>query len=261
MTSLIMHLEIRQSRTPDLRTSGAVSLAAHAMVLLLVGAAVTHSRARFTPPAIRVIRLDVDLPAPMAAKNALAAPSASPVEAAVPQVAAPPRPALAMQNEERLQPSAAPQDVTPAQQDSVEPLVPTATGVTTFVATETTAKRLFGTGAEDMPDAIPAGRTGPAGGNASGLGIEGPISLRNGMKPPYPLGSRQRGEEGTVVIEARVATDGHASSVAVISSSRFMDLDRAAVRAVKRATFNPATEDGRPVEARAHITIIFRLTN
>ena len=256
-----MYIEPRDSRTRDLRLGGAVSLALHAALILLIGLAVTHSRARFTPPTVQVIRLDVDLPAPVAAENALATPSASPVQAAVPQVTAPPRPALTPQTEERLTPSAASQDVAPAAPDSIAPLVSTAGGVTTFVATESSSKSMFGSGAEGVLAAIPSGRTGPATSGGNGIGIEGPVSLRNGMKPLYPLGARQRGEEGTVVLETTVTPDGRATMVSVLSSSRFPDLDRAATRAVERAIFNPASEGGHPVEARARITIIFRLTN
>ena len=256
-----MYLDTKMARTPDLRRSSAVSLAVHAALVLLIGVAVTHSQARFTPPVLQTIRLDVELPAPMAAASTLASPSASPVEAAVPQVAAPPRPALAAQNEERLTLSAAPQDMAPAAPDSVAPLAAQGGGVTTFVATETIGKSIFGSGAESMLDGLAAGHSAAAGRNGNGTGIEGPISLRRDMKPLYPLGARQRGEEGTVVLETTVAPDGRSSAVNVVSSSSFADLDRAAVKAVERAAFNPATEDGRTVEARARITIIFRLTN
>jgi len=258
-----MYSETRDTRTPDLRASGAVSLAVHGAMILLVGVAVTHSRANFTPPVMQTIRLDVDLPAPVAAAGTIASPSASPVEAAVPQVAAPPRPTMTAQNEERLALSATPQDVAPAAPDSVTPLATESGGVTTFVATEITGKRIFGTGATDALDGLglPAGYPTAAGRNGNGAGIEGPISLSRDMKPHYPLGARQRGEEGTVVLETTVAPDGHASAVAVVSSSRFAELDRAAVKAVERASFHPATEDGRTIEARARITIIFRLTN
>ena len=68
-----MYAETRDSRTPDLRASGAVSLVVHGVLILLVGVAVTHSRAQFTPPTIQMLRLDVDLATPVAAENALAA--------------------------------------------------------------------------------------------------------------------------------------------------------------------------------------------
>lgn len=253
--------ETKATRTPDLRFSSVVSLAMHALLLLIVGVAVTHSRAQFTPPTLQTIRLDVDLASPVSTENAQTTPSASPVNAAVPQVVAPPRPAAAMANEERLMPSATPQDVAPTAPDSVDVLVSPADGVATFVSTETSSKRIFGSGAEGVLHAIPSGPTGPAGSSGNGFGIEGPISLRNGMKPLYPLGARQRGEEGTVVLETTVTPDGHASAIAVISSSRFTELDRAAVKSVEHAVFNPASENGHAVAAQARITIIFRLTN
>jgi len=256
-----MYMETRITRTSDLRFGSAVSLTVHITLILLIGSAVTHSRAHFTPPTLQTLRLDVDLPPSVAAENALMSPSASPVESAVPQVAAPPRPVMAAASEERLSPSSASLDVAPASEDSVVPRDWQAGGVTTFVATESTAKSLFGTGAtggvlDALPTGARAGRSGPG-----GVGIEGPISLRNGMKPLYPIGARQRGEEGTVVLETTVMPDGRASLVAVLSSSNFTDLDRAAVKAAERAVFNPATENGHTVQAQARITIIFRLTN
>ncbi|MEI8243398.1 MAG: TonB family protein [bacterium] len=253
-----MYAETKASRTPDLRLSSSLALAVHALLLLLAGAAVTQSRARFTPPALQIIRLDVDLPAPEAADDTLATPSASPVQAAVPQpLVAPPRPSLAVLNEERLAPAAAPDSLAP-QKDQAD--------ATAFVTSGTITKSFFSTATEGAPAGVPPATPEPAAGSGTGsnagssAGIEGPISLRRGMKPPYPLGARQRGEEGTVVLETTVAPDGRATAVTVVSSSRFAELDRAAVKAVERATFNPATENGRAIEAQARITIIFRLT-
>jgi protein TonB len=252
-----MYAETRASRTPDLRLSSSLALGVHALLLLLVGAAVTQSRARFTPPAFQTIQIDVDLPAPMAADGTRDTPSASPVQAAVPQqLVAPPRPSLAVLHEERLAPAAVTQAVTPPMEQAGD--------AATFVTSGTITKSIFGAATEDVPAAGPPAGSGPAAAPGpaagSGAGIEGPISLRRDMRPPYPPGARQRGEEGTVVLETTVAPDGRATAVAVVSSSRFADLDRAAVKAVERATFNPATENGRAIEAQARITIIFRLT-
>ena len=251
--------ETKADRQADLRLGGALSLALHLGLILTIGIAVTHSRAHFTPPVVQVIHLNVDLPAPVSAENTLASPSASPVDSSVPQVSAPPRPVLAKQNEERLLPSAAPQDVAPA---APEPIAPLTMAAGSVVTGEATTKQIFGAGGEGvLKAAVAPAHAAPAVTSGSGVSIEGPISLRNGMKPLYPLGARQRGEEGTVVLETIVTPDGRATAVTVVTSSRFADLDRAAARAVERATFNPATDEGRTVEARARITIIFRLTN
>lgn len=256
-----MYAETKTSRTPDLRLSGTLSLAVHGVILLLVGFSVTHSRARFTPPAIQTIRLDVDLPVVAAADSPPVAPSASTVAAAVPQASDAPRPAMTSHShEDRLAPLDVPQDLAPAAPDSVAPLAAPAGGVTTFVTTETITKSIFGVG--DVTDAatLPVLPGIPGLPNRSS-GREGGISMRRDLKPQYPIGARQRGEEGTVVLETTVASDGRVFDVTVITSSGFAALDRAAVLAVERAAFNAATEDGRAVEARARLTIIFRLTN
>jgi len=124
-------------------------------------------------------------------------------------------------------------------------------------------KRMFGTGGTVATADMNANGTGtPATGSiAEGVGLEGPVSFRQFSKPAYPLGARQRGEEGRVVLEVQVAPDGHPARVALFNSSGFSELDRAAVRAIERALFTPATANGQPIEAQAHITILFRLTN
>lgn len=84
-------------------------------------------------------------------------------------------------------------------------------------------------------------------------------SLTRPIKPNYPIGARRRGEEGSVILDVSVGADGRARSVTLVSSSRFPDLDAAAERAAAQARFKPATRNGRPVDAAARITIIFRL--
>ena len=95
-------------------------------------------------------------------------------------------------------------------------------------------------------------------GGASGH-IDAHPSLDHPIRPSYPIGARRRGEEGTVVLDVAVTADGHASSVRLVSSSGFKDLDRAAERAAEQARFKPATRKGQPVESAARLTLIFRL--
>jgi protein TonB len=97
-----------------------------------------------------------------------------------------------------------------------------------------------------------------AGGGAYGR-VDGHPSLERAIKPNYPIGSRRRGEEGTVILDVTVTGDGRAASVSLISSSGFPDLDRAAERAAEQARFKPGTRDGKPVESAARLTLIFRL--
>ena len=97
-----------------------------------------------------------------------------------------------------------------------------------------------------------------AGGGASGR-VDAHPSLERAIKPNYPISSRRRGEEGTVILDVTVATDGKAAKVVRIASSGFPDLDQAAERAAARALFKPGTRDGKPVESVARLTLIFRL--
>lgn len=79
------------------------------------------------------------------------------------------------------------------------------------------------------------------------------------VKPVYPWRSRLRGEQGTVLLSARVSEGGRVSDVRVVQSSGAEALDEAARTAVKRWTFHPARRDGSPVEMDVHVPVQFRL--
>lgn len=89
--------------------------------------------------------------------------------------------------------------------------------------------------------------------------IDAPARLRCAIRSEYPRGARARGEAGTVMLEAVVSERGSVDSVRVTVSSGFGELDRAAERAVRAATFEPATRDGSPVAATVVIPVVFRL--
>lgn len=86
-----------------------------------------------------------------------------------------------------------------------------------------------------------------------------PPRPRTSIRPDYPKGARQRGEQGEVVLEISVSADGTVSGVSVVSSSGFPELDEAAVRATRRARFTPAKSDGHPVSSTARLTLSFQL--
>ena len=244
----------------DLYFGSAVSLALHAALALVVGLAAMRSQGIVTPPALQSIRLDLDLPATVAETDAAADPSAAASENATPLAAVVPRPLAVVPPERRYAPAPAPQELAPAAPESVAQGGLPAGNVATVVAPETTGKRAFGTGVAAAPDTTVAGDA-TAATESDGVGIEGPVSFHHLVKPLYPIGARQRGEEGRVVLEATVAPSGRPTTVSVSTSSRFAELDRAALHAIERASFTPATEHGLPVEAQARITIVFRLTN
>lgn len=85
-----------------------------------------------------------------------------------------------------------------------------------------------------------------------------PVPLAGSTPPPrYPARANRRGESGTVMIEARIGANGVPESVRVARGSGSRDLDRAAVDAVRRWRFQPATQDGRPTTGVVNVPISF----
>lgn len=103
-----------------------------------------------------------------------------------------------------------------------------------------------------------AGENQPGSDNADNLskGVAAGLAAPSQVHPHYPLGSRLRGEEGTVRIEAVVGRSGRALRFTVIESSGFPALDEAALDAVKRARFGSA--GGLPPAKETKTTLKFR---
>ena len=77
--------------------------------------------------------------------------------------------------------------------------------------------------------------------------------------PKYPIESRRKKEQGTVVLRVVIGVDGRIAQVAVSESSGFERLDKAAVEAVKHWRWQPWTHNGQPVEVRGLIPFPFVL--
>ena len=89
--------------------------------------------------------------------------------------------------------------------------------------------------------------------------IDAPPKPHKTIKPDYPKGARQRGEQGDVVLEIRVNAAGIVDRVDIVSSCGFSELDEAAVRAARTARFTPAKSGGSPVASTARLTLNFKL--
>ena len=85
-----------------------------------------------------------------------------------------------------------------------------------------------------------------------------PKPKRN-IKPDYPKGARQRGEQGDVVLEIRVNAEGTVDDVKVATSSGFAELDEAAVKAARSAKFSPARSGRESVASTARLKLQFKL--
>ena len=89
--------------------------------------------------------------------------------------------------------------------------------------------------------------------------LDAPPKPKRNIRPDYPKGARQRGEQGEVVLEIRVTSEGTVDAVAVVGSSGFPELDAAAVKAAQAAKFTPARSGREPVASTARLTLSFRL--
>ena len=89
--------------------------------------------------------------------------------------------------------------------------------------------------------------------------VDAPPKPVKSIKPDYPKGARQRGEEGDVDLELAINANGRVESVSVVKSSGYPELDAAAIRAATKARFVPAKAGKNAISSVARITISFRL--
>jgi periplasmic protein TonB len=76
----------------------------------------------------------------------------------------------------------------------------------------------------------------------------------------YPDSSRRAGEEGRCIVEFTVATDGRIADPSVTTSSGHPKLDEACIKLIKAAPkLKPATEDGKPIESKLSVPIVWKL--
>jgi protein TonB len=85
-----------------------------------------------------------------------------------------------------------------------------------------------------------------------------PIYLEN-PPPAYPERARRLGQEGVVLLAVTVSPAGIALHIDLKKTSGFPLLDNAAMAAVKRWRFRPATVAGIPVETTVDVPVRFKL--
>jgi len=83
--------------------------------------------------------------------------------------------------------------------------------------------------------------------------------LIGGSPPRYPMESRRKKEQGTVLLRLLIGTDGRVEDAAIAQSSGFERLDQAALQAARSWRWQPMTRDGQPVEVRGVMPIPFVL--
>jgi protein TonB len=94
---------------------------------------------------------------------------------------------------------------------------------------------------------------------AINAGIRTGAELVDLPAPEYPPRSRRLGEEGLVLLEVEVLANGRAGTVRVARAPPYPRLVDAAVKAVRKAKFKPATSEGVPVRSLVEIPVRFQL--
>lgn len=101
----------------------------------------------------------------------------------------------------------------------------------------------------------PAAPAPPTVVESSSLGTK----MISGAPPRYPMDSRRKREQGTVVLTLTLGVDGNVSAISVAQSSGFERLDDAALRAVRKWRWAPTLRNGQPVMVRGQVEIPFVL--
>jgi protein TonB len=100
--------------------------------------------------------------------------------------------------------------------------------------------------------AAPAKASGPAHTNAV-------VNFDTCAKPEYPKSSLRNEETGTSTISFLISADGSVKDSKITRSSGFRDLDKAAVAALSKCRFKPATENGQAVETWSPVAYVWNL--
>lgn len=86
-----------------------------------------------------------------------------------------------------------------------------------------------------------------------------PVSLLSKPAPVYTAEARQKKIEGDVELEVEFSASGQIHVLRVLQGLGY-GLDETAVAAAQQIRFNPARRDGQPVDSRARLRIVFRLS-
>lgn len=92
-------------------------------------------------------------------------------------------------------------------------------------------------------------------------GVTTGASIKNVIKPRYPSSCKRRGHEGTTVLEVTILSNGKCSNINTIRSAGCKSLDKAAIKALKKADFIPALRLGLPITTTKKIAFNFKLEN
>ncbi len=234
------------TRWHDIGFSSATTLVLHAAAALLFGWVLVREQEHVATlrEAPRPVRVDLLLTPP--------APRPAPAGAgrATQSVAVPRADAHATEPEPNPRTDARP--LTAVSPDAIAPALQPSEGAYTVRVDALAAVGSVASGGGRFPG--PPGAIVPA-------DVDTPPAPAGRLRPTYPLGARQRGEEGRVELEVAVDAAGIVTGVTITSSSGYADLDRTAEQALRRAAFRPARRGDQATAATVRLAVVFRLTD
>ena len=159
------------------------------------------------------------------------------------------------------EPPAPPPAPTEAKVEPVKPVEPVVVAPTPIVQTLTPPPPpVIATPTPPPPQAVIVAPKAPAAPAAAPVSAGDLSSTMLSFKAPsYPVESRRKKEQGVVVLNLLLGTDGTVSEIAVQKSSGFSRLDAAALAAVKRWRWSPTLRGGLPMMVRGVVEIPFIL--
>ena len=84
-------------------------------------------------------------------------------------------------------------------------------------------------------------------------------STQENAQPIYPDSARAAGEQGTILVDVLVHSNGRPGQYRVAQSSGYGDLDSAAVQTVLNWKYVPATRDGDSVSDWTTVKVVYEL--
>ncbi len=97
------------------------------------------------------------------------------------------------------------------------------------------------------------------GDDVMGGDLDSPPTAVNKLPPTYPSSLLSKGVSGRVLVNCVVDAEGRVTGTSIKQSSGHPDLDKAAINAVNKWKFKPATKGGRKVKATVVVPFNFEV--
>lgn len=90
-------------------------------------------------------------------------------------------------------------------------------------------------------------------------GVTTGAMVKNVFKPSYPSRCKREGHEGSTLLEVTILSNGKRGKIEIIKSAGCKSLDKAAIKALKKAKYIPAKRIGVPFTAKKKLVFHFKL--